>query len=65
MSYLLVSNLLLFSFFTVFMWVILSSVLMQALLLNPVGQARNPFIVNVVGWAMRYMNYTPDMAPKK
>ena len=52
-------------FFTVFMWVILSSVLMQALLLNPVGQARNPFIVNVVGWAMRYMNYTPDMAPKK
>jgi hypothetical protein len=40
-------------------------VLMQALLLNPVASARNPFIVNVVGWAMRYMNYSQDLAPKK
>jgi hypothetical protein len=38
---------------------------MQALLLNPAGTARNPFVVNVVGFAMKYMNYTPDMAPKK
>jgi hypothetical protein len=50
---------------TVFLWVMISSVLMQALLLNPVGTARNPFIVNVVGFAMKYMNYTTDMAPKK
>lgn len=52
-------------FSTVFLWVITSSVLMQALLLNPAGTARNPFVVNVVGFAMKYMNYTPDMAPKK
>lgn len=59
------SSLLRLLFSSVFLWVIISSVLMQALLLNPAGQARNPFIVNVVGWAMTYMNYTPDMAPKK
>ena len=50
---------------TVFMWVIASSVLMQILLLNPIAETKNPFIVNVVGWAMRYMNYSPDMVPKK
>ena len=66
---------------------------LQALLLNPIAETKNPFIVNVVGWyvprhpftpatsyavphppcyvtpsvgrSMRYMNYTPDMAPKK
>ena len=41
-----------------------SSVAMQLLLLNPITKVRNPFIVNVVGWAMKYMNYTPDMIPK-
>ena len=41
-----------------------SSVVMQALLLNPVAATKNPFIINVVGWAMRYMNYSTDMAPK-
>jgi len=50
---------------TVFLWVMVSSVFMQILLLNPLASAKNPFIINVVGWAMRYMNYTPDMAPKK
>jgi hypothetical protein len=38
---------------------------MQALLLNPLASAKNPFIINIVGWSLRYMNYTPDMVPKK
>jgi len=49
---------------TVFLWVMSSSVIMQVLLLNPLSSSKNPFLINVVGWAMRYMNYTPDMAPK-
>lgn len=51
-------------FNTVFMWVMISSLMMQALLLNPLSQSKNPLHINVVGWAMRYMNYTPDMVPK-
>jgi hypothetical protein len=47
------------------MWVIASCVIMQALLLNPLAEAKNPFVINIVGWALRYMNYTPDMAPRK
>lgn len=50
---------------TVFMWVMISALLMQALLLNPFASTKNPFLLNVVGWAMRYMNYTPDMIPPK
>lgn len=49
---------------TVFLWVMTSCVLMQLLLLNPLAETKNPFIINVVGWAMKYMNYTPDMVPK-
>ena len=49
---------------TVFLWVMSSSLIMQILLLNPLSSSKNPFLINVVGWAMRYMNYTPDMAPK-
>lgn len=49
---------------TVFLWVMVSSVSMQLLLLNPLAASKNPLIVNVVGWAMKYMNYTPDMVPK-
>jgi hypothetical protein len=49
---------------TVFLWVMSSCVLMQLLLVNPIGATKNPFIINVVGWAMRYMNYSPDMRPK-
>lgn len=48
---------------TVFLWVIASSVIMQLLLINPISATKNPFLVNVVGWAMRYMNYSPDMRP--
>jgi len=49
---------------TVFLWVTISSVMMQLILLNPVSSAKNPMVINIVGWAMRYMNYTPDMKPK-
>ena len=49
---------------TAFLWVISSSIIMQFLLLNPLASTKNPFLINVVGWSMRYMNYTPDMAPK-
>ena len=48
---------------TVFLWVMSSSVIMQLLLINPVAATKNPFLINVVGWAMRYMNYTPEMRP--
>ena len=50
---------------TVFMWVIASSVIMQLLLLNPIAATKNPMLINVVGFAMRYMNYSSDMAPKR
>jgi len=50
---------------TVFLWVITSAVFMQALLLNPLASAKNPFLVNIVGWSMKYMNYSPDMVPKR
>lgn len=49
---------------TVFLWVMLSCVIMQVTLLNPLSSSKNPFLINVVGWAMRYMNYTTDMKPK-
>eukprot|EP01038_Epipyxis_sp_PR26KG_P008081 gene8081-10948_t len=49
---------------TVFLWVMFSSVSMQISLLNPIATARNPFVINVVRWAKRYMNYTKDMRPK-
>lgn len=48
---------------TVFLWVLVSCLSMQAILLNPVSSSKNPMLINVVGWAMRYMNYTPDMKP--
>lgn len=48
---------------TVFLWVLVSCLSMQAILLNPVASSKNPMLINVVGWAMRYMNYTPDMKP--
>lgn len=48
---------------TVFLWVMASSVIMQLLLINPLAATKNPFLVNVVGWALRYMNYSPDMRP--
>mmetsp|Transcript_31806 Transcript_31806/g.53664 ORF Transcript_31806/g.53664 Transcript_31806/m.53664 type:complete len:244 (+) Transcript_31806:65-796(+) len=51
-------------FNTVFMWVMISCLMMQSLLLVPLSQSKNPMHINVVGWAMRYMNYTPDMVPK-
>lgn len=50
---------------TVFLWVIVSSLSMQLLLLNPLSSSKNPLLINVVGWALKYMNYTPDMVPKK
>lgn len=37
---------------------------MQATLLNPLSPVKNPFLLNIVGWAMRYMNYTTDLVPK-
>jgi len=50
---------------TVFLWVMLSALFMQVSLLNPISSAKNPVLINVVGWAMRYMNYTKDMTPSK
>jgi hypothetical protein len=48
---------------TVFTWEMISCLFMMYVLLNPL-EAKNPMHINVVGWAMRYMNYTPDMVPK-
>lgn len=48
---------------TAFVWVMISCLAMQAILINPISVSKNPMHVNVVGWAMRYMNYTPDMVP--
>jgi len=48
---------------SVFTWVVASCTIMQFSLLNPISTAKNPFLVNVVGWAMRYMNYSKDMIP--
>jgi hypothetical protein len=50
---------------TAFLWVMISSLTMQALLLNPISASKNPFLLNIVGWSLKYMNYSPDMAPKK
>lgn len=50
---------------TVFLWIMISSLSMQFLLLNPLASSKNPFLLNVVGFAMKYMNYTPDLIPKK
>jgi len=49
---------------TLFLWVMVSSILMQGLLLNPLSSLKNPFLLNIAGWAMKYMNYTPDLVPK-
>ena len=49
---------------TVFLWVITSALFMQLSLLNPLSSTKNPVLVNIVGWALRYMNYTTDMKPK-
>lgn len=38
---------------TVFLWVMTSAVFMQALLLNPLSSAKNPFLINIVGWSMK------------
>jgi hypothetical protein len=46
------------------MWVMVSAMVMQALLLNPFAATKNPFLLNVVGFALRYMNYSPSMVPK-
>ncbi|KAJ1417250.1 hypothetical protein B484DRAFT_454052 [Ochromonadaceae sp. CCMP2298] len=48
---------------TVFTWEMISCLFMMYVLLNPL-EAKNPMHINVVGWAMRYMNYSPDMVPK-
>ena len=47
-------------FNTVFMWIMTSSIFMQLLLLNPVTSTKNPFVINIVGWSLRYMGYQPD-----
>lgn len=49
---------------SVFTWVMASCLFMQFSLLNPLSSTKNPVLINVVGWAMRYMNYTTDMKPK-
>jgi len=48
---------------SVFLWVMVSSLFMQISLLNPLASAKNPVLINVVGWAMRYMNYSDSMKP--
>ena len=50
---------------TVFTWVIGSAAFMQLLLLNPIASTKNPFLVNIVGFALRYMGYTPDPSLKR
>jgi hypothetical protein len=42
---------------TVFLWVMVSAITMQTTLLNPISESKNPFLVNIVGWSMRYMGY--------
>eukprot|EP00607_Mallomonas_marina_P007199 CAMPEP_0182416274 /NCGR_PEP_ID=MMETSP1167-20130531/545_1 /TAXON_ID=2988 /ORGANISM="Mallomonas Sp, Strain CCMP3275" /LENGTH=237 /DNA_ID=CAMNT_0024588899 /DNA_START=43 /DNA_END=756 /DNA_ORIENTATION=+ len=50
---------------TVFMWVTFSAIFMQILLLNPLSSAKNPMLLNVVNWSMKYMGYSSDMAPRR
>mmetsp|Transcript_24211 Transcript_24211/g.22014 ORF Transcript_24211/g.22014 Transcript_24211/m.22014 type:complete len:253 (+) Transcript_24211:78-836(+) len=49
---------------TLFIWVLVSAILMQGMILNPFSSIKNPFLINIVGWSLRYMNFTKDMYPK-
>ena len=48
-----------------FTWVLGSCFFMQATLLNPVSSSKNPVLINVVGWALKYMGYAPDPTMKR
>jgi len=48
-----------------FTWVMGSCFFMMATLLNPISSSKNPVLVNVVGWALRYMGYSPDPSLKR
>lgn len=50
---------------TVFTWVMVSATAMQISLLNPLGRGKNPFLLNILNWSMRYMGYSSDMFVKK
>lgn len=50
---------------TAFTWVVGSCFFMQATLLNPVSSSKNPLLVNVVGFALRYMGYQQDPSLKR
>jgi Chloroplast import apparatus Tic20-like len=52
-------------FNSVFLWVMTSSVFMQLLLINPVSTTKNPFVINIVGWSLKYMGYSPDPSLKR
>jgi hypothetical protein len=42
----------------------ITSLVMVFSLMNPLQLSENPVVLNVVGWSMRFMNYSKDMAPK-
>eukprot|EP01041_Mallomonas_annulata_P014027 gene14027-29863_t len=50
---------------TVFLWVMISATFMQILLLNPLSSSKNPLLLNIVNWSLKYMGYSSDMAPKR
>lgn len=50
---------------TVFLWTMVACLSMQFTLLNPLSASKNPLVVNVFGLALRYMNWTPELAKGK
>lgn len=49
----------------VFLWTMVACLSMQFTLLNPLSASKNPLVVNVFGFALRYMNWTPELAKGK
>lgn len=43
----------------------ISSLTMQLLILAPFTQTRNPVQLNVLAWALGFMNYTKELSPRR
>lgn len=57
-----------FDMFLVYLWVFWNCFAMQALILTagtPLSRNKNPFVLNVLSWSLRFMNYSKDMQPRR
>lgn len=50
---------------TAFLFVMINCVFMQLMLMNPINPYKNPYILNVMPWSLRFMNYKRTMVPKR